>query len=120
MNNTSVDSRHFTEAVQDWIGERRGAQTAFMRQAMQLVSCTSEHLRKQILGERTATKEVMEAAAQIMGVNPERFLEYQNLMMEEALKRYPDLLATFYADVMAEVAARDEARTDPGDGRRRS
>ena len=120
MDNTGVGGRHFTEAIQGWIGERRGAQATLLRQVLPLVSCTSEHLRKQLLGERTATREVMEAAAKVMGVEPDTFLEYQGMMLEEALKRYPDLLATIYADIMAEVAARDALRTEPSDDQRRS
>lgn len=65
---------------------------------------SNEYMRQMIRGDKTPSKEGIEAFARAMGKKPEWFLAYRVLQVGEAFKTFPDLDKRFYKAIMIAYA----------------
>ena len=114
MNNQVVAAAHFGSVCRRFYGEGHGDQTAFIRQVRETgrLRYARETIRQQLVGLANPTREVMEAAAKVMGVSPETFFEYRIWLIEQAMREQPDLVDEIYGLFRAHLGAEKEKRRE--------
>lgn len=80
----------------------RVSRNAIYRELQDKTGYKPEHLRKQILGERTVQPHVLVELARLFGVKPTVFREYRRWMLEVSLNGDPDLADEMWEMLQAE------------------
>jgi hypothetical protein len=128
----------YTEAMgqqQQWTTKPFGAALAALlreRQGhpLELVNFTAffvtvkgysdEHLRLMVKGQRTLSKEAIEAMAAALGIEPDYFLEYRIAKAQEWMVAFPDEADHCYNILRAHVREDEREKSQPSKRRKRA